>query len=102
MRDRGVQENAHPHRTGPKVDTARYQCNTYTIDSGNRRFSRAGVDVLLEPRAFDVLLQLLARPGELVTREALLDAVWGHRYVTPSTLNRIITLLRRALGDDSE
>lgn len=57
---------------------------------------------MLEPRAFDVLLQLLARSGELVTRDELLDAVWGHRYVTPSTLNRIITLLRRAFGDDSD
>ena len=84
------------------MEAPRYQCTAYTIDAGNRRFSRAGVDIVLEPRAFDVLLQLLARPGELVTREALLDAVWGHRYVTPSTLNRIITLLRRALGDDSE
>ncbi|HEY7641593.1 MAG TPA: winged helix-turn-helix domain-containing protein [Steroidobacteraceae bacterium] len=84
------------------MDTARYQCNAYTIDAGNRRLSRAGAEIVLEPRAFDVLLQLLARPGELVTRETLLDAVWGHRYVTPSTLNRIITLLRRAFGDDSE
>jgi non-specific serine/threonine protein kinase len=79
-----------------------YQCNAYTVDAANRRFSRAGVDIVLEPRAFAVLLQLLARPGELVTREELLDAVWGHRYVTPSTLNRIITLLRRAFEDDSE
>jgi non-specific serine/threonine protein kinase len=84
------------------LDTSRYQCNAFVIDAANRSFSRAGVESVLEPRAFDVLLRLLAHPGELVTREALLDAVWGHRYVTPSTLNRIITLLRRALGDDSD
>jgi non-specific serine/threonine protein kinase len=51
---------------------------------------------------FAALAQLVARPGELVTREQLLDAVWGHRYITPSTLNRVIALARRALLDDSD
>jgi predicted ATPase/DNA-binding winged helix-turn-helix (wHTH) protein len=56
----------------------------------------------LEPKVFAVLTQLVMRPGELLTREQLLDAVWGHRYVTPSTLNRVIALARRSLSDDSE
>jgi predicted ATPase/DNA-binding winged helix-turn-helix (wHTH) protein len=77
-----------------------YRCGDFHVDVANRRFTRCGVEVGLEPRTFGVILQLLARPGELVTRNALLDAVWGHRYVTPSTLNRIITLARRAFGDD--
>ena len=55
---------------------------------------------MLEPRAFAVAVQLLSRSGELVSRDQLLDAVWGHRYVTPSTLNRVIALVRRAFGDD--
>ena len=49
---------------------------------------------------FAVIAQLLQRSNELVTRDQLLDAVWGHRYVTPSTLNRLIALARRAFGDD--
>lgn len=53
------------------------------------------------PKAIAALLQLLARPGELVTRDALLDAVWGHRYVRPATPNRIVTLPRRAFADDA-
>ena len=48
------------------------------------------------------MLQLLARPGELVSRDELLDSVWGHRFVTPSTLNRVIALARRAFADDVE
>jgi non-specific serine/threonine protein kinase len=56
--------------------------------------------VALEPRVFAVIAQLLQRSNELVTRNELLDAVWGHRYVTPSTLNRLIALARRAFGDD--
>jgi len=42
------------------------------------------------------------RPGELLTRDQLLDAVWGHRYVTPSTLNRVIALARRALVEEAD
>jgi DNA-binding winged helix-turn-helix (wHTH) protein len=48
-----------------------------------------------------IILELLARPNELLTRHQLLDAVWGHRYVTPSTLNRAIVLARKAFADDS-
>src|SRR4249919_2489204 len=55
----------------------------------------------VEPKAHAVLMVLLARAGEAVGREALLDTVWGHRHVTPSVLNRIIAQLRRALGDDA-
>jgi hypothetical protein len=47
-------------------------------------------------------MQLLAKAGALVTRDELLDSIWGHRYVTPSTLTRLITLARRAFGDNSE
>ena len=83
------------------AEAVRYRCGEFRIDAANRRFTRAGVEVPLEPRVFAVILQLLARANALVTRNELLDAVWGHRYVTPSTLNRIIALARRAFGDDT-
>ncbi len=51
---------------------------------------------------FAVLVQLIMHPGQLLTRDQLLDAVWGHRYVTPSTLNRVIALARRALAEDAD
>lgn len=72
------------------------------IDPAAHRVLRCGRDVAVEPKAFAVLLEFLAHPGELLTRDQLLDAVWGHSFVTPATLNRIIMQLRRALADDSE
>src|SRR6202046_133660 len=84
------------------LDPITYSCAEFLIESTNRRFSRDGLEVVLEPKVFAVVLQLLSRPGELVTRDQLLDAVWGHRFVTPSTLNRIIALARRSLVDDAE
>ena len=78
-----------------------YRCGEVRVEPAHRRLTRDGVVIALEPKAVGTLLQLLACPGELVTRERLLDSVWGHRYVTPATLNRIIALLRRAFGDDA-
>lgn len=77
-----------------------YRCGDFLVDLGNRRFLHKGRELALEPRVFAVIAQLLRRSNELVTRNELLDAVWGHRYITPSTLNRLIALARRAFGDD--
>ena len=84
------------------LDKVVYRCGDCSLDSENRRFTRAGKEYPLEPKVFAVLIQLVMRAGELVTRNQLLDTVWGHRYVTPSTLNRVITLARRALVDAAE
>jgi non-specific serine/threonine protein kinase len=82
------------------MSAPQYRCGEFLVDLSNRRFLHQGREVALEPRVFAVIAQLLNRSNELVTRNELLDAVWGHRYVTPSTLNRLIALARRAFGDD--
>jgi predicted ATPase/DNA-binding winged helix-turn-helix (wHTH) protein len=81
--------------------STRYQCGDFQVDSANRRFLHRDREIALEPRVFAVITELLGHAGSLVGRNELLDAVWGHRYVTPSTLNRTIALARRAFGDDS-
>jgi non-specific serine/threonine protein kinase len=83
------------------VETVGYQCGEVLIDPINRRFSRGTHTVNLESKIFAVILELLARPNELISREQLLDAVWGHRHVTPSTLNRAIAIARRAFGGEA-
>ncbi len=84
------------------MDQVVYRCEDCELDTANRIFRKGGTEYTLEPKVFAVLTQLVMRPGELLTREHLLDAVWGHRYVTPSTLNRVIALARRSLADDAE
>ena len=71
----------------------------FTFDGQRHELRRDGAPVALEPRAIAVLQDLLLHAGELRSREALLDAVWGHRHVTPDVLNRCIAQLRRALDD---
>jgi TolB-like protein/DNA-binding winged helix-turn-helix (wHTH) protein len=72
------------------------------IDFAGRRLLRDGIEQPLEPKAFAVLTLLAGAPGRVFTRDEILDAVWGHRNVTPGVLNRVMTLLRHALGEDAQ
>jgi TolB-like protein/DNA-binding winged helix-turn-helix (wHTH) protein/tetratricopeptide (TPR) repeat protein len=72
------------------------------IDLLGRRLSRGGVEQTLEPKAFAVLTLLAGSPGRVFTRDEILDAVWGHRHVTPGVLNRVMSLLRQALGEEAQ
>ena len=72
------------------------------IDFAGHRLLRAGIEQPLEPKAFGVLALLAGTPGRVFARDEILDAVWGHRHVTPGVLNRVMTLLRHALGEDAQ
>jgi len=74
----------------------------YRLDEAEALLERDGAALELTPRAFQVLCALLRRPGQLVTKDALLDAVWGHRHVNEAALKNIVSQLRQALGDDAK
>lgn len=76
-----------------------YRFGPFRFEPAESRLWRGGDALEVEPKALDVLAVLVDAPGKLQSRDALLDEVWGHRHVTPSTLNRVIALLRAALGD---
>src|SRR5687768_8022113 len=88
--------------TDAPIALERYAFEDVLVDARAHRVTKDGQELALEPKAYAVLLELLRAPGAAVTRDALLDAVWGHRHVTPAVLNRIIAMLRRALGDDAD
>ncbi|HYW40493.1 MAG TPA: winged helix-turn-helix domain-containing protein [Terriglobales bacterium] len=72
------------------------------VEVREREFSliKGGEAFPVEPKAFRVLLILLRNPQKLITKEELLNAVWGDAAVTENSLTRSIALLRRLLGDD--
>jgi TolB-like protein len=72
------------------------------IDTAGHRLLRGGIEQPLEPKAFAVLALLAGEPGRVFSRDEILDAVWGHRHVTPGVLNRVVTLLRQALGEGAQ
>jgi len=58
-----------------------------------------GHEVHLEPKVMDVLVCLACHQGEVVTREMLLEEVWGKTIVTDDAVTRCISELRTVLGD---
>lgn len=77
-----------------------YRFDDVVVDPRAREIRRAGQPVPLEPQAFDLLVHLIEHRDEVVDKQRLLDAVWGHGFVTESALTTRIKEIRRALGDD--
>jgi DNA-binding winged helix-turn-helix (wHTH) protein len=77
-----------------------HQFADFTLDT--KRFELRRGDELLhvEPQVYAVLTHLLEHRDRVVTSRELIEHVWGHRFVTPGTLNSRIKALRQALGDD--
>jgi DNA-binding winged helix-turn-helix (wHTH) protein len=73
----------------------------FELDEANARLLRDGTAIALAPTPFAVLCALVRQPGFLRTTNALLDDVWGHRFVTDSVLRTAISELRTALDDDA-
>jgi TolB-like protein/DNA-binding winged helix-turn-helix (wHTH) protein len=79
-----------------------YHFGRFVLDPSKRTLSRADSPVSLTPKAFDVLLFLAQNPNRLVTKEELLQGVWGDTFVEEGNLTQYISHLRKALGDNSE
>jgi eukaryotic-like serine/threonine-protein kinase len=79
-----------------------YHFGQFVLDPARRTLSCEGSPVSLTPKAFDVLLFLAQNPSRLVTKEELLQAVWGDTFVEEGNLTQYISHLRKALGDNSE
>ena len=85
--------------TGTKAST--YSFGDLRLDKANFNLSRSGKVIALEPRAMQTLVFLVEHAGQLVSKEALLNALWKDAFVTPNALTRVVAQLRRALGDDA-
>jgi DNA-binding winged helix-turn-helix (wHTH) protein/TolB-like protein len=79
----------------------RYLFGDYEADRTAYRVVRGGEPVPLTPKLLDLLFCLLDKPGELVTKEALLDAVWPGANVTDNAMAQAVSDLREALGDEA-
>jgi len=72
----------------------------FYMDLANERLCRGAQAIKLRPKAFAVLSYLLRHPGQLITKERLLSAVWPETFVGDGVLKVIIRQLRDALDDD--
>lgn len=97
------------HSFGPSMERALASANIFRFglfeaDAAGGTLTRSGLRVKVQDQPFRVLLVLLERPGEIVTREELRQRLWPEgTYVDfDGSLNVILKKLRAAIDDDSE
>ncbi len=69
------------------------------VDVARRQLTRGGIAVPMFPRCFDALVLLIQRRGELLEKEFLLEALWPNVIVDENSLAKVISEVRRALGE---
>lgn len=82
------------------VTVPTYVFDEFELDLAAFCLRREGREVSLEPQVMSLLAYFIQHNNSLVTRDELLDELWGHRYVSESAVATQIKSLRKVLGDD--
>ena len=90
-------------RPGPRSKGSELSFGDVRIQTRGRRVFRAGREVRLTRKEFDLLVYLAEHRDEVVTRDRLLDEVWGYeRFPTTRTVDTHVLRLRRKLEADPD
>jgi DNA-binding response OmpR family regulator len=99
-RVKSVLRRSTPDRKEP--ESAVIQHGDLVIDSGRREVKVSGEEVQLAPKEFDLLWELLDHRGLVLTRDQLLERVWGYTFAGDTrTVDVHVRQLRRKLGEAS-
>src|ERR1700730_13525595 len=77
---------------------ARFVFEPFELDPARRRLAASGAPVAISERQLDVLLLLVTRAGQIVSKDDLLQAGWKDVAVGDNSLEQVISSLRRLLG----
>jgi DNA-binding winged helix-turn-helix (wHTH) protein len=83
------------------VPPERYRFGPFELQPDQRRLLRDGATFSLRPRAFDLLVALVDRAGQLVTKDELLNRVWPKTVVEEAALHVQVSALRKVVGSDA-
>ena len=72
------------------------------IDCNRRELRRTGVATHVEPQVFDVLVYLVRHRDRVVSKDELIQTIWGGRIVSEDTVTSRISAARRAVGDTGD
>src|SRR5271155_3180232 len=88
----------------PAPAPARFRVGEFEVDLRSGELRRKGDKIKLQERPFQILAALLARPGEVVTREEIRQKLWPTNTFVDfeHSINTAVKKLREALGDDAE
>src|SRR6476660_2013555 len=71
----------------------------HVLDRDRRELRRGSNAIALEPQVFDLLVYLLESRDHVVSKDELIESVWGGRIVSESTLTSRINAARKAVSD---
>ena len=77
-----------------------FRIDNWTVEPALNRMTREGATIHFEPKVMAVLVYMAERPGKLITRQELDDAVWSGMVVSYDALTGVIQKLRKAFNDD--
>jgi transcriptional activator of cad operon len=80
----------------------KYGIGDLVIDTGRQSVCRASVPITLPKLSYELLLVLVKAAPDVVTVDQLMRDVWPGLVVSPETVSKRVTLLREALGEDSQ
>ena len=99
-RVKSILRRAAPDRKEP--ETATIQHGDLLVDAGRREVKVGEEEIQLAPKEFDLLWELLDHRGIVLTRDQLLERVWGYTFAGDTrTVDVHVRQLRRKLGDAS-
>ncbi|HET7046399.1 MAG TPA: response regulator transcription factor [Gaiellaceae bacterium] len=99
-RVKSVLRRSTPDRRHPETEVLRH--GDLTVDAGRRECKVGETEIQLAPKEFDLLWELLDHRGLVLTRDQLLERVWGYTFAGDTrTVDVHVRQLRRKLGDAS-
>src|SRR3982750_1176900 len=91
------------HTTGDIADlrhAVRFHFSDYVLDTGRRELRCGDQTIEVEQQVLDLLIYLIRNSDRVITKDDLIDSVWGGRIVSDTTLTSRIYAARRAIGDN--
>lgn len=79
-----------------------FNVGDWMVEPNLNRITRARKEIFVEPKVIEVLAYLADYPGEVLSKEQIIQAVWPDTYVSDEVLRYSITELRKAFGDDAK
>ena len=90
-----------PEKRDSPAERARdFRLGEFLVQPSLCRISCAERTVHLRPKVMDVLVCLAETPGKVVSKPAVIDAVWAKEFISDTALSRAVFELRQAVGDD--
>jgi DNA-binding winged helix-turn-helix (wHTH) protein/Flp pilus assembly protein TadD len=77
-----------------------YRFGDFELDADQIELRRDGVRLAVEPQVFALLHLLVARRERLVSRDEIIEEVWGGRFISEAAVSSRIKFCRQALGDN--